>query len=263
MRKWSFVISAVLFFAIGGNVWAGDLSADEVVSRANIASYYAGQDGISDVKMTITDAQGRKRNREFRILRYNVAEGAEQKFFVYFYKPADVARMVYMVWKNMDRDDDRWLYLPALDLVRRIAASDNRSSFVGSHFVYEDVSGRGVTADIHEIIETTDRYYRVRNRPKNSQGVEFAYYDVWIRAEDFLPYQSEYYDSADNVIRKIEAVTIEEIQGKPTVVASVVTDFERGGQTMMEFSNVRYDVGLAENIFEERYLRRPPMEWMR
>jgi len=57
------------------------------------------------------------------ILRRDVADGGDQKFYVYFLEPADVRKMVYMVWKHTDRDDDRWLYLPALDLVKRIAAS--------------------------------------------------------------------------------------------------------------------------------------------
>ena len=113
--------------------------------------------------MTITDSQGRVRIREFRILRLDVADGGEQKFYVYFKKPADVSKMVFMVWKHLGVDDDRWMYLPALDLVRRIASSDKRSSFVGSHFVYEDVSGRGIDADTHELIDATDKDYVIKD----------------------------------------------------------------------------------------------------
>ncbi|HQL41704.1 MAG TPA: outer membrane lipoprotein-sorting protein, partial [Candidatus Omnitrophota bacterium] len=135
-----------LFFVGTTPAWAQ--TVEEIVNKANLASYYAGKSGQSDVVMTITDAQGRQRTREFRILRLNVKEGGEQKFYVYFRRPTDVARMGYMVWKNIGKDDDRWLYLPALDLVKRVAATDKRSSFAGSHFVYEDVSGRGVGLDV-------------------------------------------------------------------------------------------------------------------
>ena len=65
-------------------------------------------------------------------------------------------------------------YLPALDLVRRISASDKRSSFVGSHFVYEDVSGRGVTADEHQLAETGQEFYIINNVPIEKDGAEFA-----------------------------------------------------------------------------------------
>ena len=236
-------------------------NVDEIINKANLVSYYAGKDGKSKVKMIITDSQGRKRNREFKILRFNVKDGGEQKFYVYFEKPTDVARMTYMVWKNLGKDDDRWMYLPALDLVRRIAASDKRSSFVGSHFVYEDVSGRGVDTDIHELLGEEDGFYKIKNTPKDDQGIEFSTYAVWIDKNNFMPMKAEYYNKAGDLIRTIEALEVKDIDGHPTVFKSQATDFERGGQTVMEFSDVQYDIGLDDNIFTERYLRKPPMQW--
>ncbi|MEW5895541.1 MAG: outer membrane lipoprotein-sorting protein [Candidatus Omnitrophota bacterium] len=261
MRTLIVVVLGIMMAA--GQGLAQDLSVDQIVEKANFAAYYGGDDGLSDANMTIKDAQGRTRNRVFRILRYDVEDGGEQRFYVYFYKPTDVSRMVYMVWKHIGRDDDRWLYLPAMDLVRRIASSDKRSSFVGSHFVYEDVSGRGTQADTHKLIETTDEYYKVRNIPKDTKGVEFAYYDVWIRKDNFLPYKSEYYDSLDKMYRSIEAMEIKDIEGIPTVVKSVAKDATRGGETTMEFSNIDYNVGFDASLFEERYLRRPAMQWLK
>ena len=254
---------AVFFAGSAPRSCAQDITVDEIVKKANLASYYAGSDGLSDVSMTIKDSQGRERIREFRILRYDLEDGGEQKFYVYFRKPADVARMVYMVWKHLDRDDDRWLYLPALDLVRRIASSDKRSSFVGSHFVYEDVSGRSIEADAHELLDSSGEYYKVRNTPKETQGVEFAYYDIYIRKDNFLPVKAEYFKGDGKVTRTIEALSVQDIQGIPTVTQSKAVDVERGGETLMEFQNVQYDVGLKEDIFAERYLRRPPTEWVK
>lgn len=253
-----------LFLAVGlSSALAQELTVGEIVEKANHAAYYAGDDGLSDVAMTIVDSQGRERKREFRILRKDVEDGGEQKFFVYFRKPADVAKMVYMVWKHLGDDDDRWLYLPALDLVKRIAASDKRSSFVGSHFVYEDVSGRNIDADEHVLVETTDTAYQLKNIPKDSKGVEFTYYFIWIDKTTFLPMKAEYYDESDQLIRTLEALEVQEIQGHPTVMKTVVKDLVRKGETTMEFSNVEYDAGLTEDVFTERYLRRAPVKWIR
>ncbi len=237
-------------------------NVETIVNKANLVSYYASRDGRSSVKMTITDSQGRERIRQFKILRLNIKDGEEQKFYVYFEKPTDVARMTYMVWKNIAQDDDRWMYLPALDLVRRISASDKRSSFVGSHFVYEDVSGRGVYADDHELLGEEDGLYKIKNTPKETQGVEFAYYLVWIDAKNFIPMKAEYYNKNGDLVRTIEALEVQDVDGHPTVVRSRAIDVERGGETVMEFSNVQYDIGLADNIFTERYLRKPPMQWI-
>lgn len=256
------ILVALMMFGGMGGVFAQEPDVGQIVDKANLAAYYAGRDGISDVHMMIKDSQGRERVREFKILRLTLEQGGEQKFYVYFNKPADVSKMVFMVWKHLGRDDDRWLYLPALDLVRRIAAGDKRSSFVGSHFVYEDVSGRGVEADTHELVGTDEKFYKVKNVPKEDKGVEFKYYLVWIDKTNFIPMKAEYYNGRDEVVRTIEALAVEEIGGYPTVTRSIAKDLERGGETTMEFKNIRYEAGLTEDIFTERYLRRAPAQWI-
>ena len=239
------------------------LTADEIVDRANLVSYYAGNDGSAKIKMTITDSRGRTRERVMTILRKNMKKGGDQKFFVYFHRPADVRNMAYLVWKHVGKDDDRWLYQPALDLVKRIAASDKRTSFVGSNFVYEDVSGRGVDEDKHELLRTEDKAYVVRNTPKNPRGLEFSHYDVWIDKDTFMPMKAEYYDKKDKKIRVIEALEVKDIQGHPTVMKSKVSNLESGGSTVSVFSDVKYDNGLPDDIFTERYLRRAPRKWLK
>jgi hypothetical protein len=143
-----------------------ELSVDEIVSKANQAAYYAGSDGRAEVEMNITDKSGSTRTRKFALLRMNTEDG-NQKFYVYFKEPADLYKQVFLVWKNVDGNDSRWMWLPALNLKREIAPGDKRTSFVGSDFVYEDVSGRNLNEDTHELAETTDTQYVVKNVPKN------------------------------------------------------------------------------------------------
>ncbi len=252
-----------IFMFLSQISFSQEVTVDQIVEKANLVSYYAGENGKSDVKMTITDSQGRVRIREFRILRLDVNDGGEQKFYVYFKKPIDVAKMVFMVWKYLGKDDDRWLYLPALDLVSRIASSDKRTSFVGSHFVYEDVSGRGIDVDTHELIDFNDKYYVIKNVPKDLNSVEFAFYTVWIDKSNFMPMKIEYYNEQGELVRSVESLTVENIQGNPTVTKSLAKDMVRGGETLNEFSNIEYSIGLTEDIFTERYLRRAPVKWMK
>ncbi len=240
------------------------IAVQAIVEKANIAAYYQGEDGKAIVKMVITNKQGQKRERQFNILRKDVNDGGDQKYFVYFQKPADVRKMTYMVHKYVDpeKDDDRWLYLPALSLVKRIAAGDKRTSFVGSDFLYEDVSGRSLAEDTHELIETTDKFFVVKNAPKQPDTVEFSYYHVSIDRKNFIPMKMEFFDKNNKLYRTIESVKVETIQDFPTVVKSVVTNLQTGSKTEMEFSNVQYDIKL-EDIFTERYLQRPPREAIR
>jgi hypothetical protein len=238
-----------------------ELSVDEIVNKANLAAYYAGTDGRAEVEMNIIDKSGSTRTRKFALLRMNT-DGGSQKFYVYFKEPADLYKQVFLVWKEVDegKDDSRWMWLPALNLKRSIAPGDKRTSFVGSDFVYEDVSGRNLREDTHELVETTAMQYVVKNTPKKPDDVEFSTYTVWIDKDTFLPRKAEYLDKNGKPYRIVEATRIETIQGFPTVTESVVKDLNSGGSTVNTFSNIDYNIGLDENIFTERFLRRPPRE---
>ena len=266
--------SLVLFFCLTmlESAAAGDLTPDMIVEKANHVALYQGESMKGRVQMEITDKQGRVRKRVLNILRRDAAGPGDldQKYFTYFKTPADVRKMVFMVHKHAapGADDDRWLYMPGLDLVKRIAASDKRTSFVGSDFLYEDISGRGIFEDTHELIRETDRYYILKNVPKDPGSVEFAHYLAHIDKSNFITARMEFYKKPDVLYRVMSVLHVEEIaaEGKngpvvfPTVVESMVESRETGSVTRMRFSNVAYNVDLGEEIFSERYLRRPPRD---
>ncbi|NOQ17392.1 MAG: outer membrane lipoprotein-sorting protein [Methyloprofundus sp.] len=247
-------------------------TVDEIIHKTNYTSYYKGQDGKAKVKMTITDAQNRVRTREFTILRKDVpttddlannAYQGDQKMYVYFTRPADVNKMVFMVLKHIQADDDRWLYLPALDLVKRIAASDQRTSFVGSDFLYEDVSGRSLAADKHTLISEDANYYVVENTPVDAASVEFSKYVMYIHKTTFLPIQTEYFDKQGTKYKVYTALNVENIQGHQTITKSQATNLQTGGNTILEYSSVAYDTGFPDEIFTERFLRKAPRKYLR
>ena len=241
---------------------AQEHDVDEIVRRTNHTSYYQGVDGRARATLTITDAQGRERTKEFTILRQDVGEGdGDQNFYVYFHRPADERGVVFMVWKHVDGDDDRWLYLPALDVQKRIAASDERTSFVGSHFFYEDVSGRGLDEDHHELLEVNDTYYVLKNTPRDPSQVEFDSFTMWIHRGTFIPVEVRY-EKGGEVYRTVKALAVQDVQGHKTVTKSQVSDLRTGGHTVLEYSLVEYDLGLDADIFTERYLRTPPRKYI-
>jgi len=260
------------------------ITVDQIVERTNRVAYYQGADGRAQVSMVIVDSQGRKRNRELAIIRRDQPKPGvekskpeddekerrkadefcgEQKFYIYFHRPADVNKMGFLVWKHLDKDDDRWLYLPALDLVKRISSADKRTSFVGSHFFYEDVSGRHIDEDTHELVETSKNYYVLKNTPKDPKNVEFGYFTMWIHRSTFTVVKTEYYDRQGKKYRVYEAKEIKTIQGYPTVTKARMTDLRTKGYTDMEYKEVKYDMGLPETVFSERYLRRPPKQYLK
>ena len=237
-------------------------STMEIVKRANQASFYAGDDGRTEARMRIVGGSGREQVRQFTMLRRDGEEG-RQEYLVVFSRPADVRGTVFLVEKNPGADDNRWLYLPGLDLVRRIAPGDKRTSFVGSHVYYEDVSGRDIHADNHELIETTDEHYVIRSTPKNPDSVEFTHFDMRIDRETFLPMESEYVNADGEVYRRMKIEEVKEIDGYPTGVRMRMEDVANGGHTLVEFRYSAYDLGIPESVFSERSLRNPPREWLK
>ena len=256
------LIASVLAFTLVDAGAQDSPSVDEIIRKTNHTAYYQGEDGRARVKMTITDRQGNTREREFVILRRNMDDkDEEQRFYVYFQRPADVREMVFMVWKYVGKDDDRWLYLPALDVVRQIASSDKRTSFVGSTFFYEDVSGRGIQEDTHELIDTTDNFYVVKSTPKNPASVEFDSFTMHIHKTTFIPVKVEF-EKGGNVYRVGEARKVETIDGFPTVTQSVMKDLDSGAETTLDYLKVEYNIGIPDNIFTERFMRRAPRQYL-
>lgn len=240
-----------------------DVTIETIIEQANLASFYAGDDGRSDARMIIVDSHGNKQMRQFVILRKDIADGSDQKFLVIFSRPSDVKGTVFLVHKKVGEEDDRWLYLPALDLEKRISASDNRTSFVGSDFFYEDVSGRNPSDDVHELEKQDEDYHYIKSVPKDPTTVEFKYYTMKIDKQTKLPMLIEYHDESNTVYRRVEVVLVEQIQGYPTVMKSKVSNLKTQGHTLLEFRRPVYDLGMDETVFTVRSLRSPPKNWLK
>lgn len=261
----TFLVSLSVVTAAAQGASAPDLDINALIQQAERAAYYAGDDGRADARMLIVDGQGRKQMRQFTLLRKDVQDNGDQKMMVFFSRPTDVKDTVFRVEKHAatEIDDDRWLYLPALDLVKRISAGDKRTSFVGSHFFYEDVSGRAVAQDNFSLQEETEDAYVLKATPKQPDSVEFAHYIVHIDKATSLPVRIDFFKADGSHYRRVETVTTENIQGYPTVVRAKVSDLASGGYTLMEFRNTQYNIGLPDDVFSERSLRTPPMKWIR
>jgi len=247
-------------------------SAVEIMERSH-AYYYAGTDARGRLLMELIDGDGGKRIRDMTMLRRNQEEAGSQKYFIYFHEPGDVRRLTFMIWKYPGREDDRWIYIPAIDLIRRIAAEDKYSSFVGSDFSYEDISGRDVAEDTHTILseeKLADRDSIVIESIPRAEAA-FTKRISWIDRENFLPLKEEYYDTQNQLQRVFTADIIEDIavdEGDdhriyPTVMKRTMRNVRTGHRTEVNIKSVTYDLGLEDADFSERRMRRPPRDWIR
>lgn len=244
---------------------AADLGASEIVKRSLDAFYYAGADMKARVVMKLINPQGQVRERDMTMLRLNIGGSAYQRYYIYFHGPADVKGTSFLVWKYPVKEDDRWIYVPALRLVKRIAAEDKRSSFVGSDFTYEDVSGRDLEDETYALLRKEEfsgrPAYVIESRRK--AGADYAKRISWIDQERWLPLKEEYLNARNEVIRIFNADRIEQKGKHWTVTARSMKNAQSGHRTEVVFKDVEYDVGLKQDVFTERYLRDAPAQWVR
>jgi len=242
------------------------LTAEDVREKSQEAFFYQGKDFKARVTMRLINKNGKERIREMTMLRKNYgSSGGEQKYFIYFFKPADVRNMTFMVYKYPGRDDDRWLFIPAINMTKRIAARDKSSSFVGSDFTYEDISGRDLEDDTHEIIKEEklggQDCFVIKSTPK-ARDMNYSYKFSWIDMETFLPLKEEYYNLKGERIKIFTADKIEEIKGFPTVVKRRMKNIQSGHRTEVTFIKTDYNIGIEDRLFSERFLKRPPKKWI-
>ncbi len=246
--------------------YGNDNQAKEIMKSSHLSMFYAADDGIAEVKMTIVNSKGKERVREFAMLRLDIEEGGKQNYYTYFRKPHDVSRLTFMVHKLPNASDNRWLYVPSVDLIKRISADDKGSSFVGSDFTYEDVSGRHWTEDTHKILKEDklgdNDVYVIESTPiEKYKG--FSRKVSYIDKGHFLPLKEEYYDKKDVLIRIFTAEKVEEIDGIMTPTIRKMENVKKKQYTTVEFGSVEYNVGAEEDIFSERSLKNPPRKFIK
>ncbi len=249
------------------------LSPVEIVEKSQQAFYYAGADMKARVTMTLITAEDKTRTRVLTMLRRNVPDSQNQKYFLYFHEPGDIRGTAFLVWKYPEKDDDRWIFIPAVNMVRRVAARDSRSSFVGSDFTYEDISGRDVSADTHTLLREEklgDREcYVIQSVPK--AAIEYTKELAWIDKKTFLPLKEEYYDAQNELARLFTADTITDVaagkdatkEAYPTATKRTMKNVKSGHRTEVRFDSVTYNAGLDDGLFTERSLLTPPQNWIR
>ena len=260
------VLGLMAAFFLAGPLSAQE-DADEIMQKSHMTYYYAGNDGVAEVKMTLVGSGGKERVREFTMLRLDLEDGGDQNYYTYFKSPSDVARTTFMVHKTDEGNDKRWIYVPAVDLIRPISADDKNSSFVGSDFTYEDVSGRHWTEDTHTMRgeEELDgkAVWVIESVPKDEDYDGFALKVSYLDKETTLPLKEEYFNEDNEMIRIFTAVEVEEADGFITMTTRKMEDLEKGSHTIVDFSSIDYNVGLEKDIFTERYLKNPPRQYIR
>ena len=81
--------------------------------------------------------------------------------------PNDIKGTSLLVWEHPGADDERFLYLPAIGRVRRIAGEEKQQSFAGSDLSYEDIGGRDIADYTYAFADENTAAWTLESRAKD------------------------------------------------------------------------------------------------
>lgn len=218
----------------------------------------APKDGESDMKMTLIDKRGDERVRDIR--QFFIDLGDIEKQIMFFTSPADVRNTAFMNWsyEEAGKDDNQWLYLPALKKVKRISSSGKDNEFMGSDFTYEDMEKRNPERDNHKFIKNEkiegEEMWVVESTPKKEE--QYSKKRAWISKERELPKKIEFYDEDGELLKILTVLEVKKVKGYWIIVKQEMKNIQKKHRTLIELSNMKVDIGLKDDRFSERTMRR-------
>lgn len=227
-----------------------------------------GKDGRSTMRMRLFDRQGRVRERGLSILSLKGGPGRPvpgDRSLTRFTYPNDIDGTGFLVWEDPDGDDQRFLYLPSLGRVRRIAGNETQDSFVGSDFTYEDIGGREFNDYTYTLLDanaawtapdgTVHPAYRLESRSTDSNP-RFPRVESLIRKDNFVVVHAEIHNKRDELQKTFDVRRIDRVDGIWTVLEMVMSDSLQRTRTELVVEKAEYNVGLTESDFSRRQLER-------
>ncbi len=246
------------------------LSASDIARR--VQDRDTGRDSRAAMRMKLFDRQNRARERALTLTSLEGrgkpgAPGAApvgDRLLIRFTYPNDIRGTGFLVLEHPKGEDERFLYLPSLGRVRRIAGSEAQESFVGSDFTYEDIGGREFDEYTYTIVDENASWtppaggparpaWRLESRRKD-QSARFPRVVSTIVKDSFVVVGAEIYNRRDEKQKVYTVRRLEQIEGIWTAMDAEMTNLLEKSRTELTIEKVDYNVGLKDADFTRREL---------
>lgn len=229
-----------------------------------------GRDAAIQMRMRLFDRQGRQRERtlEMHSLRRvaTATDGIGDRVLIRFAYPNDIKGTGLLVLERPGKDDERYLYLPALGRVRRIAGAERQESFAGSDLSYEEIGGRALEDYTYELLDARATWtapdgrvhaaYRLKSTAKDTSLTYPSAISV-VRADNFVVVQAEVFDRRGARAKQYHVRRLEQISGVWTAMDLVMSHDVDRTRTELTVTSARYNTGLSAEAFSRRALEQP------
>lgn len=246
-------------------------TADEIARR--VRDRDTGRDSRAQLRMRLFDRHDRARERALTLQtlrgRGKPAVPASapdgDRLLIRFTYPNDIKGTGFLVWEHPDADDERFLYLPSLGRVRRIAGAETQESFVGSDFTYEDIGGREFEDYAYRLLDENASWtlpgagarpaWRLESRRKTG-SVDFPRVISLVLKDSFVVAQADIFNKRDEQQKVYTVRRLQQVEGIWTAMDIEMTNAAEKSRTELTIESIDYNVGLKESDFSRRELER-------
>jgi len=250
-KKVFLIMASVSLFAFVPHAM-GQLTGSQIMEK--VYSNPAGEDTQGSMTMTLTNSRGEQRIRT--LSQFIKDDGTTEKKIMFFITPADVRNTSFMNWSHSDgRDDDQWIYLPALKRTKRISSDGKSDYFMGSDFTYDDLGDRHPDMDNHKLLreETVDgkSCYVIESTPKDADYM-YSKTVTWVMKDNYLGLKREFYDDRNTLLKILSIQKFEKVDGFWTILETKMHNVQKDHTTVIKFTEVQKNKGIPDSKFTER-----------
>ncbi len=218
-------------------------------------------DSSVTLQMILNNRHGEKSTRELRIKSLEVVDDQlGDKSLTVFDRPRDVKGTAFLSFTRIHEPDDQWLYLPALERVKRISSANKSGPFMGSEFSYEDMSSQEVAKYTYKWLRDEPCGEKVCFVVEQYPVYENSGYKrriVWIDQEDYIPWMIEFYDRKDALLKTMSLSEYQLYLGQYWRAQKMyVENHLTGKSTTLIFKDYLLGSGLDETEFNRNSLSR-------
>lgn len=247
-----------------GETWAAEPTAIEIMQKNFVVNKVA--DSVSDATFTLVNKSGQERVRQTFGTTKLQANGLDNMRMTRFLSPADIKGTVSLLIEHADKDDEVWIYLPALKKVRRMAASNKKDSFVGTDFSYGEVIGAKVGEWNHKLLgeEVVDGKpcYVLESLPKTDEIKASSGYSRrkgWIRKDNFMTAKAEFWDESGQLLKTSTFTDIRQVDpehDKWQAMRLEADNVQTGHRTVIQYGNFKVNQKVQDDFFTTRYMEK-------
>ena len=238
------------------------LTALEIQEKSLNATKVDGTESLST--MLIINEKGRERIRKLATITKLYDNGDTEKKLMRFTSPADVKGTGFLTFDYDVKDDDKWIYMPALRKTRRIISSENAKSFMGSEFSYADMTMPNLNDYKYRLLGEQvvfgEDCYELEIIPINSEVEDengFSKKISYISKKNFVKRKSIYFDlygDKEKIMLVKEIVEVDKQKHKFRLKHIEIENIQNGRKSVSTIDKIKFNPNIPDNYFTSRYL---------